>query len=50
MYMTIYKVLYIHIVLQGIFDRLSGHGHFGNFPGLGAGYLSCQLVSNAFIV
>ena len=49
MYMTIYKVLYIQVVLQGIFDWLSGHGHCSPFSGLGAGHPPCQLVSNTWI-
>ena len=48
--MTIYTVLYIHIVLQGIFNWVSGHGHCGHLSGLGAGHPPCQLISNVFIV
>ena len=49
MYLTIYKVLYIHVALQGIFDRPCGNACCSPLSGMGAGHAPCQLISSAFI-
>ena len=49
MYLTIYKVLYIHVALQGICYRPGGYVGHSLISGLGVGYAPHQLISSGFI-